>query len=72
MKIVAAILFALVAFAQARPRFLVIPLDDLQFLPINHRVARAAWPQAPEGAGPPGFTIPDAIRAAEEQIASGR
>ena len=45
-------------------------LLQVRFVPISYRTARAAFPQAPEGA--PAFAIPDAIRSAEEQIAAGR
>merc|ERR1712076_152188 len=31
------------AVAQARPRFLIIPIEDVEF--AHHRVARSAWPQ---------------------------
>ena len=78
MKTLAAAILLFVVLAEARPRFLVIPLEDVHFLPTQHRVARAAWPQElagpgalPSGPGP-AFAIPDAIRAAEEQIAAGR
>ena len=78
MKFLAAILL-LATLAQARPRHLVIPFDDEVVIPsvsfapaqqYNYRVARSAFPQAPEGA--PAFAIPDAIRSAEEQNAAGR
>ena len=77
MKFLVAILL-LVTLANARPRHLVIPFDDEVVIPsvsfapaqYNYRVARSAFPQAPEGA--PAFAIPDAIRSAEEQIAAGR
>lgn len=72
--------------AAARPRFLIIPLDDVEF--AHHRVSRAAWPQddqefrrpGPGGnrredlppGGPPsgGFAIPSALRG--DPIAQGR
>merc|ERR1712029_900181 len=74
MKVLAAVLL-LATLAQSRPRHMVIPFDDeyeqpqVRFVPISYRTARAAFPQAPEGA--PAFAIPDAIRSAEEQIAAG-
>ena len=69
MKFFAALLL-LATLAQARPRFLVIPIEDVEFL--HHRVARAAWPQGPGPADGPGFAIPDSIRLTEGQLASGR
>ena len=48
MKFIFATLI-LAAVAQARPRFIVIPIEDVdfQFAPeyVHHRVARSAWPQ---------------------------
>ena len=73
MKTIASILL-FATLAQAMPRFLVIPMDQVEFMPqqYHHRVARSAWPQAPTAPGPGAFIIPDNIRAAEEQIAAGR
>ena len=42
MKFIFATLF-LAAVAQARPRYLLIPIEDVEF--AHHRVARSAWPQ---------------------------
>ena len=70
MKFLLSFLF-LATLAQARPRFLVIPVDDYYGMG-NMRMARAAWPQDSLGPAGGGFVIPDNIRAAEEQIASGR
>jgi len=62
MKVLAAVLI-LATLAQSKPRQMVIPFDDeyekpqVRFVPISYRTARAAFPQAPEGA--------------QEQIAAG-
>ena len=51
MKFIFATLI-LAAVAQARPRFLVIPIEDVDYYEQqaaygypHHRVARSAWPQ---------------------------
>ena len=68
-------ILVLATLAQARPRYMLVPIDDVVYYPVQHRMARAAWP-GPDGPGGlpagPAFAIPDNIRAAEEQIASGR
>merc|ERR1712018_556573 len=71
--LVAILLFA--TLAQAMPRFLIIPMENIQYVdsPYHHRVARSAWPDDDGPALPPAaaFVTPENIRHAEEQMAAG-
>lgn len=44
MKVSLFLIALAVALAEARPRFLIIPMEDVEFVP-HHRSARSAWPQ---------------------------
>merc|ERR1712077_113220 len=62
----------LMVVANAMPRYVLVPIEQIQFLrpmPTHHRVARSAWPQPPDAPG--AFVIPDAIRANEDNLSSG-
>merc|ERR1711981_661772 len=64
-------LSTLMVVAQAMPRYVLVPIEQIQFvkpLNVHHRVARSAWPQPPDA---PGFVIPDNIRANEDNLSSG-
>ena len=50
MKVFLAI-STLMVVANAMPRYVLVPIEQIQFLrpmPTHHRVARSAWPQPPE------------------------
>merc|ERR1712154_738369 len=71
MKVFLAI-STLMVVAIAMPRYVLVPIEQIQFLrpmPTHHRVARSAWPQPPDAPG--AFVIPDAIRANEDNLSSG-
>ena len=52
MKAVFLVVSTLMVAANAMPRYVLVPIEQVQYLRpmpmVHHRVARSAWPQAPE------------------------